>query len=172
MNRSYKADDINFNTDTQAVILSVDLGTTMGFAILDGETVECGEITLKKASDKHDGQRYIAFQGQVQAWFKAHDITHVYYEQVISHGRFNSTRTAHVFGGFLAVLQMECLRRSIQPVAVGVGTLKKSATGKGNAKKPQMVAAARSYGFELKDKEDNAADAICLLAHAVRSLGG
>lgn len=45
---------------------------------------------------------------------------------------------------------------------VPVGSIKKRATGKGNAEKAAMVAAVRSMGFEPSD--DNEADALALLA--------
>ena len=47
---------------------------------------------------------------------------------------------------------------------VPVGTIKKHATGKGNAGKDAMIAAAITRGFTPAD--DNEADAIALLAWA------
>ena len=46
-----------------------------------------------------------------------------------------------------------------------MGTIKKHATGKGNAGKAAMIAAARARGFAPQD--DNEADALALLAWAV-----
>ena len=50
-------------------------------------------------------------------------------------------------------------RRNYQ--GIGVGTIKKFATGKGNAKKSAVIAAVKAWGYEPKD--DNQADAIALL---------
>jgi Holliday junction resolvasome RuvABC endonuclease subunit len=53
---------------------------------------------------------------------------------------------------------------------VPVGTIKKHATGRGNADKQAMVAAARARGFSPAD--DNEADAIALLLWAIETQGG
>jgi hypothetical protein len=53
---------------------------------------------------------------------------------------------------------------------VPVGTIKIHATGKGNAPKEAMVAAARARGFSPSD--DNEADAIAILLWAIETRGG
>jgi Holliday junction resolvasome RuvABC endonuclease subunit len=53
---------------------------------------------------------------------------------------------------------------------VPVGTIKRHATGKGNASKEAMIAAARARGFNPAD--DNEADAIALLLWAVETNAG
>ncbi len=55
----------------------------------------------------------------------------------------------------------------------GVGTIKKHATGKGNAKKPQMIEAAnKTYSNKLGKKitDDNEADALHILGLAIERL--
>ena len=51
-----------------------------------------------------------------------------------------------------------------------MGTMKRSASGKGNAKKDDMMAAVRSRGFTPAD--DNEADAIAILLWAMESREG
>jgi hypothetical protein len=51
-----------------------------------------------------------------------------------------------------------------------VGTIKKHATGKGNAPKQVMIDAARAHGFNPAD--DNEADAIAILLWAIETQGG
>ena len=51
-----------------------------------------------------------------------------------------------------------------------VGTIKRFATGKGNADKAKMVAAIEARGFRPAD--DNEADAIALLLWATDPTGG
>ena len=51
-----------------------------------------------------------------------------------------------------------------------VGTIKRFATGKGNADKAAMIAAVRGRGFEPAD--DNEADAIAILLWALETHGG
>jgi Holliday junction resolvasome RuvABC endonuclease subunit len=53
---------------------------------------------------------------------------------------------------------------------VPVGTIKKHATGKGNANKAAMIAATKAKGFNPAD--DNEADAIAILLWAIETRGG
>ncbi|MCX8006193.1 MAG: hypothetical protein N2688_14785, partial [Burkholderiaceae bacterium] len=53
---------------------------------------------------------------------------------------------------------------------VPVGTIKRFATGRGNADKAAMIAAVRARGFAPAD--DNEADAIALLLWATDPQGG
>jgi Holliday junction resolvasome RuvABC endonuclease subunit len=53
---------------------------------------------------------------------------------------------------------------------VPVGTIKRFATGKGNADKSEVIAALRARGFEPAD--DNEADAIAILLWALETNGG
>jgi len=60
--------------------------------------------------------------------------------------------------------------RGVPYRGVPVGTIKRHATGKGNASKEAMIAAARSRGFAPAD--DNEADAIAILHWAIETNGG
>jgi hypothetical protein len=59
--------------------------------------------------------------------------------------------------------------RGVPYEGVPVGTIKRHATGKGNADKDAMIAAARARGFSPAD--DNEADAITLLFWAIATNG-
>ena len=89
------------------------------------------------------------------------------YEQVRRHVGADA---AHVFGGWLAILSVWCEQNGIAYQSVPVGTVKKHATGSGNAGKPAMIAAARARGFDPTD--DNEADAIAILLWAIETRGG
>lgn len=66
--------------------------------------------------------------------------------------------------GMAGVLEA-CASEAGKPVVdVSVATIKKFATGSGNAPKNSMVAAARKLGYRGRD--DNEADAYCLLKYA------
>ena len=65
----------------------------------------------------------------------------------------------------MATLTAWCEHHQIPYGGVPVGTIKKHATGKGNASKDEMVAAMRVLGHNPTD--DNEADALALLAWAV-----
>jgi Holliday junction resolvasome RuvABC endonuclease subunit len=84
----------------------------------------------------------------------------VYYEEVAAH---KGTAAAHIYGGLVATLQSFCEERNIPYCGVPVGTIKRYATGKGNANKEAMIAAAQVKHGYLGDN-DNEADALHLLA--------
>jgi Holliday junction resolvasome RuvABC endonuclease subunit len=69
-----------------------------------------------------------------------------------------------VYGGFLAMLEAWCAANNVPLKPVGVGTVKKHWTGKGNADKPMMIATAKAKGFHPVD--DNHADALAILSLA------
>jgi len=60
--------------------------------------------------------------------------------------------------------------RGVPYQGVPVGTIKKFLTGKGNANKDAMIAAAQARGFSPAD--DNEADAIAILLWALETNGG
>jgi Holliday junction resolvasome RuvABC endonuclease subunit len=86
----------------------------------------------------------------------------VYFEEVRRHAGVDA---AHAYGGFMGQLTAWCEHHQIPYQGVPVGTIKKHATGKGNASKEDMIAAARRQGFDPAD--DNEADALALLAWAI-----
>jgi Holliday junction resolvasome RuvABC endonuclease subunit len=91
----------------------------------------------------------------------------VYFEEVRRH---LSTDSAHSYGGLMATLTAWCERHGIPYQGVPVGTIKKHATGKGNAGKADVIAAMVAAGFNPKD--DNEADALALLRCAMATNGG
>ena len=72
--------------------------------------------------------------------------------------RHQGVDAAHIYGGIIAVITEECERRSIPYEGIPVGTIKKRATGKGNAGKPDMMDAARRE-WPGWTGDDNEADA-------------
>jgi Holliday junction resolvasome RuvABC endonuclease subunit len=91
----------------------------------------------------------------------------IVYEQVRRHA---GTDASHAYGGWLAILSAWCEQNSIAYEGVPVGTIKRYATGKGNADKAAMIAAMRARGFAPAD--DNEADALALLLWATDAEGG
>jgi Holliday junction resolvasome RuvABC endonuclease subunit len=91
----------------------------------------------------------------------------IWFEEVRRHA---ATDAAHVHGGLMATLTAWAELRGIPYQGVLVGTIKRHATGKGNAPKQAMIAAARARGFSPAD--DNEADAIALLLWALETTGG
>lgn len=150
-------------------ILALDLGTTTGWALRgdDGRIVS-GTVSFRPSRYDGGGMRYVRFRAWLdQLADDAGAIAAIHYEEVRSHA---GTDAAHVFGGLLATLTAWAEQRSIPYQGAPVGTVKKHATGKGNAGKPAMIAAARARGFSPTD--DNEADALAILHWALDTRGG
>ena len=84
--------------------------------------------------------------------------------------RHIGTDSAHVYGGLLAVLTAWCEEHLVAYQGVPVGTIKRFATGKGNADKAAVIDAMRARGFAPRD--DNEADALAILLWAIETRGG
>ena len=153
----------------QRTILALDLGTTTGWAIrgYDG-LITSGTASFKPGRYDGGGMRYLRFTN----WLTELDrlsgpIATIWFEEVRRHA---GTDAAHVFGGLMASLTSWGELRGVPYQGVPVGTIKKNATGKGNANKQAMIAAARKRGFNPAD--DNEADAIAILLWALETNGG
>jgi Holliday junction resolvasome RuvABC endonuclease subunit len=66
-----------------------------------------------------------------------------------------------MYGAFMYILAMVCEELKIRCVGLGVGSIKKYATGSGRATKEDMIVFAKSCGFNPVD--DNAADGLAIL---------
>ena len=150
-------------------ILALDLGTTTGWAIRGHEgLITCGTTSFRPGRYDGGGMRYLRFTN----WLTEIDrlsgpIASIWFEEVRRHA---ATDAAHVYGGLMASLTSWAELRGVPYAGVPVGTIKKHATGKGNAPKAAMIAAARARGFSPAD--DNEADAIAILFWAIETQGG
>jgi len=156
-------------TPMDRTLLALDLGTTTGWALRSAEgLITSGTVSFRPSRYDGGGMRYLRFQN----WLGEMDrlsgpIATIWYEEVRRHA---GTDAAHVYGGLMATLTAWAEQHSIPYQGVPVGTIKKHATGKGNANKAAMIEAARAKGFHPKD--DNEADAIAILLWAINTKGG
>lgn len=140
-------------------VLALDLGTTLGWAVRVSGQVMSGTEPFKLGRFEGGGMRYLRFVRWLDdLWRFSGPLASVYFEEVRRH---KGVDAAHAYGGFLAQLTAWCERHAVPYQGVPVGTIKKFATGKGNASKDAMVAAARQWGHEPAD--DNEADALALM---------
>ncbi len=137
-------------------ILALDLGTCTGWALRrpDGITLS-GTVSFKPGRYEGGGMRFLRFSQWLDSLDKPGT---VYFEEVRRH---RGVDAAHCYGGLMATLTAWCEARKIPYQGVPVGEIKRHATGKGNADKAAMIAAARGKGFQPAD--DNEADAIAIL---------
>lgn len=156
-------------TEEPGSFLALDLGTTTGWAVLTGRCrIVHGTAEFRPSRFEGGGMRYLRFGKWLdQTLDIAGGIDAVYYEAVRRH---LGTDASHVYGGLLATLTAWCEEHSIPYQGVAVGTIKRFATGKGNADKAAMIGAMRERGFEPAD--DNEADAIAILFWAIETNGG
>lgn len=139
------------------MILALDLGTKTGWAWFDpvDKTLLSGTKNFAQGKFAGGGRRFLAFE----EWLVSNaEFDEVVFEAVRRH---LGTDAAHIYGGMLAILTKYCEQNGIPYEGVPVGTIKKFATGKGNAGKEEMVAAVQKWGYRPVD--DNEADALCLL---------
>ena len=145
------------NTTT---ILALDLGTTTGWALVSRDgSITSGSQSFKPQRFEGGGMRFLRFKRWLTDIKQCNNgIDQVVFEEVRRHVGVDA---AHAYGGFMGQLTAWCEHHQIPYQGVPVGTIKKHATGKGNASKDEMVAAVRARGHAPAD--DNEADAIGLL---------
>ncbi|CAB3955777.1 hypothetical protein LMG7053_04801 [Achromobacter ruhlandii] len=156
-NSSSSAPGLNIN------ILALDLGTKLGWALRarDGAVWHGTEVFTPRKSWT-PGQRWLRARSFVTDLVVRHQVHAIAYEDVKRHA---GTDAAHAYGAFLCLVQMVADSHRAALMPVGVGTIKKHWTGKGNADKAAMEAQARARGF--RPESDNDADALAILHWAV-----
>ena len=144
-------------------ILCLDLGTQAGWALRsDDGTVTSGSESFHPQRFEGGGMRYLRFKRWLTELKQLTDsLDAVYFEEVRRHAGVDA---AHAYGGFMAHLTAWCEHHEIPYQGVPVGTIKKHATGKGNANKQEMMATMHRLGYQPVD--DNEADALALLSWA------
>ena len=145
-------------------ILALDLGTMTGWALRgsDGH-ITSGSESFRPQRFEGGGMRYLRFKRWLTDIKQCNaSIDQVVFEEVRRHAGVDA---AHAYGGFMGQLTAWCEHHQIPYQGIPVGTIKRHATGKGNASKDEMVAAVRARGHSPAD--DNEADAIALLYLAI-----
>ncbi len=163
------ARSIDLAPSVRSVILAIDLGTTTGWALraMDGHLAH-GFTNFRPNRFEGGGMRYLRFKRWISEMSQlATEIHSVYFEEVRRHAGVDA---AHVYGGLLATLTAWCEHHKVPYQGVPVGTIKRHATGKGNASKDEVMQAMRALGHPVTD--DNEADALALLHWALDTQEG
>jgi crossover junction endodeoxyribonuclease RuvC len=144
-------------------LLALDLGTRTGWAVLPPSgQIASGVHEFRPGRFEGAGMAFLRFERFLSdAADASGPFDAVMFEEVRAHA---GTIAAQVYGGFLAHLTAWCERTSTPYLGVPVATIKRHATGKGNAGKADVIKAVRARGFAPKD--DNEADALALLDFA------
>lgn len=158
-------------------IYAFDLGTNCGWAKNVGTSIIYGHLDLKPRRHESAGMRFVNFERSLWEMIPTFGKVGqglVVYEEVARHA---GTHAAHVYGGLLAILQKFCVDHSTNYKGYPVGTIKKHATGKGNANKDMMRDAAcrilhESNKVPVPSITYDESDAVCLLSLAMSESGG
>lgn len=155
-------------TAPDRAILALDLGSRCGFAILPRSgRIASGVNEFRPGRFEGAGMAFLRFERFLaDAALASGPFDAVVFEEVRAHA---GTLAAQVYGGFLAHLTAWCERAGAPYLGVPVATIKRHATGKGNAPKGDVIAAMWARGFAPVD--DNEADALALLAWAIANVG-
>ncbi len=149
--------------------VAFDLGTTTGWAAhIDGRTLS-GTWSFQPQRFEGGGMRFLRFRQSIsELLLSAGPELVVYFEEVRRH---MGTDAAHIYGGFMAELTAFCDGNKIPYSGLPVGTIKKHATGKGNAGKQAMIDAANKKWPDANITDDNEADARWILDCGMAKLG-
>jgi Holliday junction resolvasome RuvABC endonuclease subunit len=155
-------------------VLALDLATSTGWALRERNgVVTSGVQRFELGRGESPGMRWLRFRRWVR--------------EVIVLGRLSPggliacERPLAGRRGFTAgiaielrtILQEEAAAQQLEVTDVAPATLKKHATGRGNAKKPDMqAAAAKRWGTNAAGElQEDQADALCVLGWALDEIG-
>lgn len=137
-------------------ILAIDPGTKCGWCVKDGDRLISGTWNLSKQRHEGGNMRTVRFRGYLNELQRdLGPFTAVVYEEVRRHLGVDA---AHLYGAMIDRLHEFCADNMLDYMGIPVGTVKKFATGKGNADKAKMKTAA-SDRWAGWDGDDNEADA-------------
>lgn len=130
-------------------VLGIDPGTKCGWAIVSHTATEPHALQLRGTWDlqprRHEGggMRFLRVRAYTAEILAAHKIDALAYEEVRRHA---GTDAAHIYGGITATITglLESHPQSTPYRGIPVGTIKRTATGRGNADKGAMIEAARA----------------------------
>ncbi|MBF0463409.1 MAG: hypothetical protein HQL87_18770 [Magnetococcales bacterium] len=146
--------------DNTRNILTLDLGSKTGWALHQADgTITSGTVEFRPGRFEGGGMRFLRFTHWLDEVRRfAEPIDGIWFEEVRNHC---GTDASHCYGGFMGILTAWAEQHEIPYRGVPVGTIKKHATGKGNASKAEVIEAMRRKGHRPAD--DNAADALAIL---------
>lgn len=141
-------------------ILSLDIATKTGWKT----ATSSGTWELKPNRGESEGMRVVRFKAKVRELIGLEQITLVAYERPAGMHKASIMVASEMVG----VLKDLCIELKVDFASYSASEIKKFATGKGNAGKPDMIKAAQMAGFTPKD--DNEADAIHLYRMVAQEL--
>lgn len=150
-------------------ILAIDSGTACGWSVRSADgTHASGVWNLAPPRGASPGTRYLYLIARLNEIAAAHKIDLVAVEQ--AHHRGGAATEYAV--GVTTHVQSWCAERGLEHTKLHGGHAKKLATGRGNADKDAMVAAAQAKWPNYTFTDDNECDARWIAEAAAQELGG
>lgn len=143
--------------------LALDLGNKLGWALGVSGLEQAGTARFKqpKGADRRVLDTRFA---QLYVWLSAaidlHKIERLVFEDVLF---YRSRDQGQLWAGYRAVVMLVAAMRNMVIGSLNSSSLKKQATGWGNADKADMRRALIARGLDCAAFDDNAVDAISLL---------
>jgi Holliday junction resolvasome RuvABC endonuclease subunit len=149
-------------------ILALDPATKFGFAHSSGPA---GTWDLSIRRDESRGMRLIRLHGKLTEILQGVGVDLVVFEAARNAGP-KMQGALVVQAELQGVLVLWCEQRKIEYKGVSPSEVKKHATGKGNANKHAMIAAAKKRWPDAIIEDDNMADALWILDMAQTQIVG
>lgn len=147
-------------------ILGLDCATKTGWALSeDGKIIESGVQDFTKKRGDSNGMMFLRFRTWIGNMIVMHGVKVCAYEQAHHRGGAATEVCVNLTGR----VQEECVAHGIEYTPVHTTTIKKFATGKGNADKALMIEAAAKF-LGRHPIDDNEADAVMLSLCAGKEL--
>lgn len=160
-------------------VLAFDPGGACGWAVgTNGNVIACGAADLAKRAKQLRCSKPTALFQFVREKIVEYEISAVCREDSVtslkgfSRGGKSHLQALIVHSQYAAVIDAAAELKKVRLITpVNPKTLKAFATGNGNAQKPQMLAVARQlYRLDLRDDEEDAADACHVCAWAMQQV--
>lgn len=152
------------------MILGIDPGLSCGWAIIGAADRRIGsgvwDLSVRSRWEGA-GVGWLRLQHSLEMILAEHQIKAIGFEEVRRHA---GTDAAHVYGAIVGVIQRTAEAHGTPYTSIPVGTVKRTATGKGNAGKDEMIAAVLSrWGHRCET--DDEADAHWVAVATAREIG-
>lgn len=145
-------------------IAAFDQATMCGVAYQNvGKTYFPELWDLKIRSKESQGMKWIRFEARLKKFLEKHETKVLAYE--LPSGR-NINPIIHS-SKLIGVIEKVCVEMEVEYIELSSSEIKKFATGKGNAGKPEMIKYAKEL-WDYQGDDDNEADAIHIL-HLLKS---
>jgi len=147
------------------IILSLDLATSTGWACYEEGDITIGSASFALKRGDSPGMRFLRCRSWLREMLKLlGNIDLIVYEQPHQRGG----HPTQVAMGLVTEVLSFSARANIETTTVHSMSLKKWATGKGNAKKPRMIEEAKNRGYDVTN--DDEADAVLMLEYTLEGL--